>query len=213
VRARGKIIKDTKPRVAKCNRCNQAVLAATSSGTRAAVDPTPLNFDQVRDVLIAGRDLYRILYINRKPQRLDLATVDLLKSDAARHATYAAAHGCGCHAMDATFFEEAQDPPQAPVSAPRGSQGPSRAPDATQHPSRPGEGLTAVRCRVCDGIIAAGDIDRFQIEWPVWTKVTHHTQSRGPRKGYETTHEGWGTETWAIHAGQAGCRTTTGKTK
>jgi hypothetical protein len=193
---------DTRPKVATCNRCGSVVLACMSSGMRAAVDPTPLNFEGMRDVLIAGRDVYRILYINGKPAKLELVTVSWLKIPAARRAYYAGAHGCGCKAMDATAFEEpAQDPQTAPVAPAGEPQGPA--------PASPRSDPVRARCKRCGGLMGSGEM--FMVEWPVWDEVTHHYQSKGPRKGYDRTFMGWGTERWAIHAGPDGCPTN-GKT-
>lgn len=204
-------MKDTKPRPATCNRCGRTVLAATNSGFRVAVDPVPFGFERIRDCLLARVDVYKILYMFGKPGRLELVTAASLKLPSARHATYVGAHGCGCHAMDATAFEGPPDPTRSPVDALDGSLGPSRALSATPPRSDvPGrsERRTAVRCSVCKGLIPP-DEDRFMIEWPVWTSVTHHTQNRGPRKGHTTTHEGWGYERWTSHLG--GCPTPAGK--
>jgi hypothetical protein len=161
-----------------------------SAGMRAAVDPTPLTYEQMRAHLIDGHHVYRMYMQAGKPTRLEYVTVPLLKLPAAPYGTYAASHGCGCHAMDTEAFEDPVDPPRAPVTVPRVYQGPSHATDVTQPRSR-------ARCHDCGGVMEPGEY--FAIEWPVWNTVTHHYQSRGPKKGYDRTFEGWGTETWAIH--------------
>jgi hypothetical protein len=193
-------VKDTAPRVASCNRCGQIVLTATASGFRAAVDPTPLTWTQMTLQLRAGGSLYRIYIQAGRPTRLEYVSVALLRSPAARYGTYAAAHGCGCHAMDARVFEEPPDPSQAPVAVPSGLQGLSATRDATQRRSRPGEGLSAARCHNCGQIIEKGDINRIQLEWPVWQEVHHHVPNRGTRLGYDKIYKGWGCERWQIHS-------------
>lgn len=192
---------DTRPRVATCNRCSGVVLACMSSGLRAAVDPAPLDFAAMRQALVAGHHVYRMYVQGGRPTRLEYVTVAMLRLPAAPYGTYAAAHGCGCHHMDVGVFEEPQDPSRAPASALSGSQGLSDATGATPPRSeapRPAERRTAARCARCRGLITP-DEDRFMIEWPVWTTVTHKTRNRGSKPGFETTYEGWGSERWAIH--------------
>jgi hypothetical protein len=159
-------LKDTKPKVATCNRCGQIVIACMSSGLRAAVDPTPLNFEEMREALVDGHQVYRMYMSGNRPTRLEYVSVAMLRLPAAPYGTYAAAHGCGCHAMDSTAFEDPVDPSRAPVAVPAAPQGPSLVEAVTRPRS---ETSPAVRCSECKGLIPAGE-DRISLEWPVWTE-------------------------------------------
>lgn len=194
-------MKNTKPRVATCNRCSQLVLACTADGFRTAVDTARLRFSDIREHLIAGRHVYRV---RKDVSGLELITASMLKLPSARVGIYVASHGCGCHGMDSTIFEEPEAPHGPLVAVLDDQKGRSPVQAATNRTFR-------ARCKLCDGIMESGDM--FMIQWPVWTSVTHHTKSRGPIKGHERTFEGWGTETWQIHAAPDGCHTTTGKTR
>jgi hypothetical protein len=204
-------VKDTTPRVATCNRCSGVVIVAMACGFRAAVEPVTLTFDQMRDELVQGAQMYRVYQQNGKPTKLEPVHVAMLKSPASRYGSFAPAHGCGCHPQDSTALEEAPGPFSG---LPADAKGDPREQSAAQTvTSRPSE-LPSIRCANCRETIARGDPNRFQLEVPVWDEVVQHVPNRGTKRGYTKVHAGWGVKRWAIHAGPDGCPAapTTGRT-
>lgn len=110
---------DTVPKVALCNRCGAAVLAALSSGRDVAVDPVRLNFSGMVEQLRTGRQVFRLRTqgSSTRPLALDRVSRTLLEYDNARAWLYVAAHGCGCHPQDVTPIVAEKPQPVAPCEA------------------------------------------------------------------------------------------------
>lgn len=119
---------DTEIKLGVCNRCKAYVFACQVSGLATAADPQPLDVEQYRAALIAGRRTYDVIRQAGRPVRLRLRTASVPTSGC----DIVAAHSCGAHGMDATTVTEVpQGPPGARASG-TGHQGPPCA-SSTPH--------------------------------------------------------------------------------
>lgn len=154
---------DSKIRLGKCNRCENYVFMAMSSGIRSAADPAPATRDAYIAALTDGRRTFHLLTQAGRPHKLltrRLSTIapaftpegaqrDPEELERARRGALPATlveHGCGGHQRNMLTFTEVAPAPTATVCETWQASGWVPPPGKCGRARNP----TTVSCPTCD---------------------------------------------------------------
>ncbi|MFF5973706.1 hypothetical protein ACFY7C_19475 [Streptomyces sp. NPDC012769] len=172
---------DTPIRLGQCNRCEQYVFLAMSSGVKSAADVAAADRDAYIAAVIAGRRSFDLLEQAGRPHKLltrrlgspaPLFDPEGAQAGAEGRRRVLVEHGCGGRAQNmVTFREVEQGPPQAPVTRGAHRGGSHREPvhasglyvEELPRPSRVGRANRRLsestpRCDVCSEYIRDGEM-------------------------------------------------------
>jgi hypothetical protein len=190
---------DTPPKLSECNRCQEYVLACMVSGSRVALDTSPLNSATLQAMILSGRPVY----YSKTGKRFSLVTAHVFtywRAFCDENTKVMVEHGCGALAVDSSAFEVSPATPhQAPASDPIHQLvaevlGPVSEVVEDVRPHRSDIG----RCAKCGVLMDHEDV--IMLEVPVWQEnVMKVRDPLNKRRKIEKVFKGWGCERWTIH--------------
>ncbi|KPI09912.1 hypothetical protein OV450_3403 [Actinobacteria bacterium OV450] len=131
-------VRDTRPEIGQCARCQEVVLLCQVNGFKVAADTLSLTVDDYRQAVIDNRQTYDVVERDGKLHRLKPRTAAV----AYRDGLYVVRdHGCGAAAAAPSTKQGPATPPQAPATPGSDSAGlhqppaPARGSPTTSDPN------------------------------------------------------------------------------